>query len=109
MRSYTINYPIYGGATYDASTTNLTYTLPLHDRELEIVLSFLSPITPTSTLRQSLPASYVNVYVTGNVDVNVLRSSFDVIYPVNAAWNAKRFEFPSPKSQVPSPFPKLVG
>ncbi|QGA13172.1 hypothetical protein EYB26_000819 [Talaromyces marneffei] len=68
---YTIDYPLYGGATYDASTTNLTYTLPISDRELEIVLSFLSPITPTSTLRQSIPASYLNVYVTGNVDVNV--------------------------------------
>ena len=69
--SYAIDYPIYEGATYDASTTNLTYTLPIAHRELEIVLSFLSPITPTSTLRQSIPASYVNVYVNGNVDVNV--------------------------------------
>jgi hypothetical protein len=38
---------------------------------LEITLSFLSPITPTSTLRQSIPASYVTVYVKGNVNVNV--------------------------------------
>lgn len=71
MRRYTIDYPVYGGATYDASTTNLTYTLPILGHELEIVLSFLSPITPTSTLRQSIPASYLNIYVTGNVDVNV--------------------------------------
>jgi hypothetical protein len=38
---------------------------------LELVLSFLSPITPPSTLRQSIPASYVTVYVKGNVNVNV--------------------------------------
>lgn len=35
------------------------------------MLSFLSPITPTSTLRQSIPASYVTISVTGNVDINV--------------------------------------
>lgn len=34
-------------------------------------MSFLSPITPTSTLRQSIPASYVTVSVTGTVDVNI--------------------------------------
>ena len=38
---------------------------------LEITLSFLSPITPTSTLRQSIPAAYVTVHVKGNVNVNV--------------------------------------
>jgi len=35
------------------------------------MLSFLSPITPTSTLRQSIPASYFTISVTGNVDINV--------------------------------------
>src|SRR5690606_20574424 len=38
---------------------------------LEITLSFLSPITPPSTLRQSIPASYVTVYVKGNTNVNI--------------------------------------
>lgn len=38
---------------------------------MEITLSFLSPITPTSTLRQSIPASYVTVHVDGTFDVNV--------------------------------------
>lgn len=38
---------------------------------LEITVSFLSPITPTSTLRQSIPASYVTVHVHGDVDVNI--------------------------------------
>jgi Domain of unknown function (DUF5127) len=71
LRRYAVDYPTYKGATYDASTTNLTYTLPTSGSELEIILSFLSPITPTSTLRQSIPASYLTVFVTGNVDVNV--------------------------------------
>jgi Domain of unknown function (DUF5127) len=35
------------------------------------MLSFLSPITPSSTLRQSLPAAYVTVYVEGNFNVNI--------------------------------------
>ena len=38
---------------------------------MNITLSFLSPITPTSTLRQSLPAAYVTVYVEGDFDVNI--------------------------------------
>jgi hypothetical protein len=68
-----VSYPIYEGASYDASVTNLTYLIPgpVTSDTLKIQLSFLSPITPTSTLRQSIPASYVTVTVTGNVDVNV--------------------------------------
>ncbi|KAI1966826.1 hypothetical protein LOZ58_000315 [Ophidiomyces ophidiicola] len=68
-------FPIYTGAFYDASTTNLTYRIPepvQGDKatDLEITLSFLSPITPTSTARQSIPASYVTIYVKGNIAVN---------------------------------------
>ncbi|EEH44533.1 uncharacterized protein PADG_00822 [Paracoccidioides brasiliensis Pb18] len=75
---YNISYPEYLGAKYDASTTNLSYSIaapkgasavsadPIH-----ITLSFLSPITPTSTLRQSIPAAYVTVFVKGNRNVNV--------------------------------------
>lgn len=44
---------------------------PESTQALEIVLSFLSPITPTSTLRQSIPASYLTVHVKGTFDVNV--------------------------------------
>lgn len=74
--SYSIAYPTYKGAKYDASTTNLTYTLPSPDKTLsadpiEIMLSFLSPITPTSTLRQSIPAAYLTIYVEGKFDVNI--------------------------------------
>lgn len=36
-----------------------------------ITLVFSSPITPDSTERQALPASYLEVVVTGSVDVSV--------------------------------------
>ncbi|KIV80017.1 hypothetical protein PV11_07551 [Exophiala sideris] len=82
--NYTVSYPVYHGAQYDASTTNLSYTLPLpstysNSSSLDIVISFLSPITPTSTVRQSLPASYVSVYVSGNVAV-------DIYVDINGQW-----------------------
>jgi hypothetical protein len=38
---------------------------------VEVVLSFLSPITPTSTLRQSIPASYLSIHVRGSFDLNI--------------------------------------
>jgi hypothetical protein len=74
--AYTIDFPQYQGAKYDASTTNLTYTLPAPEKfpeadDLEIILSFLSPITPTSTLRQSIPAAYLTIHVKGTFDVNI--------------------------------------
>ena len=43
------------------------------------MVSFLSPITPTSTLRQSIPASYVNIYVNGEFDI-------DVYIDINGQW-----------------------
>ncbi|MCJ1315623.1 hypothetical protein MMC15_000943 [Xylographa vitiligo] len=75
--SYNVSFPLYLGAQYDASTTNLTYRIPppstsTHSSDdLEIVLSFLSPITPTSTLRQSIPASYLTVHVKGSFNVGI--------------------------------------
>lgn len=71
---YNVSYPTFVGTKYDASTTNLTYRIPspsLNGFPLEITVSFLSPITPTSTLRQSIPASYVTVYVEGAFNVNI--------------------------------------
>ncbi|KAJ5773985.1 hypothetical protein N7457_008881 [Penicillium paradoxum] len=69
---YKIKFPKYLGLNYDASTTNLTYHLDTGSTDpLDITVSFLSPITPTSTLRQSIPASYVTIDVKGDVDVNV--------------------------------------
>lgn len=67
-----VDYPVYLGSSYDASTTNFTYQIDTPDSApLELTVSFLSPITPTSTLRQSIPASYVTVHVRGDVPVNV--------------------------------------
>lgn len=70
---YKVAFPDYLGATFDASTTNLSYSIspPNVTVPLTLTLSFLSPITPTSTLRQSLPASYLTVYVEGAFDINV--------------------------------------
>ncbi|KAF1935642.1 glutaminase A [Clathrospora elynae] len=75
-KNYTVAYPVYRGAKYDASTTNLTYSLRAPDnlataKDLEITLSFLSPITPTSTLRQAIPAAYLSIHVEGTFDVNI--------------------------------------
>ncbi|KAK3063700.1 hypothetical protein LTS18_013466 [Coniosporium uncinatum] len=72
------------GAKYDASTTNLTYRIPSpskkhHAEPLELKLSFLSPITPASTLRQSIPAAYMTIYVNGTFDI-------DLYVDVNGQW-----------------------
>ena len=74
LDSYNVSYPIYRGASYDASTTNLTYLIPSpHQRtgQTEITLSFFSPITPTSTFRQSIPAAYLTVHVSGSMNIDV--------------------------------------
>lgn len=70
---FKVAFPEYLGATFDASTTNLSYSIfpPNVTEPLALTLSFLSPITPTSTLRQSLPASYLTVYVEGSFDINI--------------------------------------
>ncbi|KAF7526495.1 hypothetical protein G7054_g10754 [Neopestalotiopsis clavispora] len=71
---YALAYPKYDGALFDASTTNLTYTIASSKdtkKAVKITLSFVSPITPTSTFRQALPASYMNVIVEGDLDVSV--------------------------------------
>ena len=82
---YNVSFCTYVGATFDASTTNLTYQIPAPDsaakfsEPLEVVLSFLSPITPTSTLRQSIPASYMTVHVSGGFDI-------DIYVDINGQW-----------------------
>lgn len=81
---YNVSFATYKGARYDASTTNLTYHIPTpshkaHNEPLELVLSFLSPVTPSSTLRQSIPAAYLNVYVQGDFDV-------DIYVDLNGQW-----------------------
>ncbi|KAM0142199.1 hypothetical protein ACHAO1_001412 [Botrytis cinerea] len=80
--SFNVSYPAFLGATFDASTTNLTYNIPSPSKSeepLEVVLSFLSPITPTSTFRQSIPAAYLTVHVTGDFDL-------DVYLDINGLW-----------------------
>ena len=82
MCSFNVSYPVYLGATFDASTTNLTYQLPPPNSSqspVEVVLSFLSPITPTSTLRQSIPASYLTVHVSGGFNI-------DIYVDINGLW-----------------------
>ncbi|KAJ5625801.1 hypothetical protein N7510_002110 [Penicillium lagena] len=69
--AYPVQFPEYLGHNYDASTTNLTYRIDTGKTPLDITVSFLSPITPTSTLRQSIPASYITIDVQGDTDVNV--------------------------------------
>lgn len=77
---YSVAFPKYLGAKYDASTTNLTYSISSNASEsTEVVLSFLSPITPTSTLRQAIPAGYLTIYVEGSLDL-------DVYIDVNGQW-----------------------
>ncbi|KAL1836914.1 hypothetical protein VTJ49DRAFT_4505 [Mycothermus thermophilus] len=73
--TYRIVYPEYLGASFDASTTNLTYQITsppsLSSRSVRLTLSFLSPITPSSTFRQSIPAAYMTVLVEGCLDVHI--------------------------------------
>lgn len=81
---FAVAFPEYLGVTFDASTTNLTYLIasPLAKSDADpvrLTLSFLSPITPSSTLRQSLPAAYLNVFVEGSFDV-------DLYVDLNGEW-----------------------
>ncbi|KAL4970088.1 putative glutaminase [Aspergillus stella-maris] len=77
-------FPTYLGAKYDASTTNLTYSIDTKTgTPSNITVSFLSPITPTSTLRQSTPASYVTFYVESEVTVNVFMD-------INGQWVSQK-------------------
>ncbi|EFX01409.1 glutaminase a [Grosmannia clavigera kw1407] len=88
-KRFQVSKPEYLGASFDASTTNLTYLLPgpahkdswgaSHRETLQLTLSFLSPITPTSTFRQSIPAAYLSVIVEGDFDV-------DIYVDLNGEW-----------------------
>lgn len=73
FRSTQVTFPIYEGSSFDASVTNLTYNIQggVKDEKVRVILSFISPITPTSTFRQSMPASYIKIYVEGNFDLSI--------------------------------------
>lgn len=60
----------YLGHDYDSSTTRFRYLLGDLD-EVEVELVFSSPITGNSTMRQNLPASYVEVKLHGTSDIDV--------------------------------------
>ena len=62
-----VKYPTYGGYSFDASTTNFTYTI----ENVQVTLSFSSPITPSDMRAQSIPASYIEVIAEGSKDINV--------------------------------------
>jgi hypothetical protein len=69
---YTIGTANYLGSTFDASTTNLTYAIDASSNSsLKLTLSFLSPITPMSTVRQAIPAAYMAVHVDGGAGTEV--------------------------------------
>lgn len=88
LHRYTITEPAHYNVSFDASTTNLTYHLEqgnLADSPTRVVLSFLSPITPSSTFRQSLPASYYRVSIEGRSQVNVYSD-------VNGQWVSGDFD-----------------
>lgn len=73
LSRFHLAYPLYLGAQFDASTTNFSYQIPHPEngKPAELTVSFLSPITPTSSLRQSIPASYVSISVLGDFDIDV--------------------------------------
>jgi hypothetical protein len=80
--SFNVSYAEYLGASFDASTTNLSYSIPApksSQEPAEIILSFLSPITPTSTLRQSIPASYLTAHVYSTFEI-------DLYIDLNGLW-----------------------
>ena len=78
-RRYKVAYPEYLGATFDASTTNLTYLIAGPSKYARLTLSFLSPVTPSSTFRQSIPAAYMTVIAEGCLDI-------DIYTDVNGEW-----------------------
>lgn len=64
---YTVRYANYTGSNFDSSVTNLTYSV----EGVKIVLSFSSPVTPTDIEAQSLPATYLEVILEGDRDLDV--------------------------------------
>ncbi|KAK6525388.1 hypothetical protein TWF694_005527 [Orbilia ellipsospora] len=79
---YTVAFPKYHGVDYDASKTWLRYSIDVQsddgDEEpksnaggVDIRLTFTSPITVNNTMRQSIPAGYLEVEVDGDVDCEV--------------------------------------
>ncbi|ODQ51653.1 DUF1793-domain-containing protein [Saitoella complicata NRRL Y-17804] len=72
-----LRHPHYRGASYDASTTNLSYTLSMDNAadqwssDTRVTLSFISPVTPDDTFRQAVPACYLAVHVEGTAELSI--------------------------------------
>ncbi|KAF3156366.1 hypothetical protein TWF569_006946 [Orbilia oligospora] len=75
-KEYLVKYPEYHGVDFDASTTWLRYSV---GDEVDVKLTFRSPVTVNDTMRQSIPAGYLEVEVVGVVDC-------EVYVDVNGLW-----------------------
>ncbi|KAF3905677.1 hypothetical protein ABW21_db0209020 [Orbilia brochopaga] len=81
---YTVRYPVYRGVDFDASKTLLRYWIDAVGkagdvRGVEVTVTFTSPVTVNDTMRQSIPAGYLAVDVSGDVDC-------EVYVDVNGLW-----------------------
>ncbi|KAK6514513.1 hypothetical protein TWF281_004711 [Arthrobotrys megalospora] len=74
-KEYTISFPEYHGVDFDASTTWLKYSVGEKSSGgggwVDVKLTFTSPVTVNDTMRQSIPAGYLEVEVEGDVDCEV--------------------------------------
>lgn len=79
--AYSIGLPVYHGVDFDASTTWLRYSVSGSggDGGVDVKLTFTSPVTVNDTMRQSIPAGYLEVEVDGDVDC-------EVYVDVNGLW-----------------------
>jgi hypothetical protein len=64
--SYNYLEPVFEGSQFDVHSTTLSYSL---GTAVKVELYFSSPITGDNIMRQSLPASYLEVKVSGTEDV----------------------------------------
>ncbi|KAF3917174.1 hypothetical protein ABW20_dc0103165 [Dactylellina cionopaga] len=68
---YSVQDPKYHGVDFDASKTWLRYSIEEEGGEVDVQLTFTSPITVNNTMRQSIPAGYLEIAVDGNLDCEV--------------------------------------
>ncbi|KAK6329918.1 hypothetical protein TWF718_003345 [Orbilia javanica] len=80
-KEYSVGFPVYHGVDFDASTTWLRYSVEGKGGEgsVDVKLAFTSPVTVNDTMRQSIPAGYLEVEVGGDVDC-------EVYVDVNGLW-----------------------
>lgn len=66
--NYTYTEAVFNGFQFDSSSTSLKYTI---GGNVNIELLWTSPITGDSMMRQSIPATYLEIKVSGSQDVNI--------------------------------------